>query len=300
MIDFKEIDQNGEEWELFTRDFLQQLGYYVESTVDRGPDGKKDLIVSEQLKGNLGNYKFRWLVSCKHFANRATSNSVKEVDEPNILERIEAFNCDGYIGFYSTVSSSGLNTRLTQLKENQKIKDFRIFDHKLIENYLIRIGYSDLLIRYFTESYKNIKPLHLITSNYIPLKCKTCDVDILQEMFKDQYHANYVQVHSYNGSTEHIHDVYWACKGQCDDLRSRNLPAGQYTNWQDIGDIIIPTKYVEWILATINLIKTGMSTYEEIAFKKEKEFIIAISQKVVREMTQEEKDRVGTLKEYGL
>ena len=53
MIDFKEIEQDGELWELFARDFLQQIGYYVETTVDRGPDGKKDLIVSEHLKGNL-------------------------------------------------------------------------------------------------------------------------------------------------------------------------------------------------------------------------------------------------------
>ena len=43
MIDFKEIEQDGELWELFARDFLQQIGYYVETTVDRGPDGKKDL-----------------------------------------------------------------------------------------------------------------------------------------------------------------------------------------------------------------------------------------------------------------
>lgn len=301
MIDFKEIDQNGEVWELFARDFLQEIGYYVEATVDRGPDGKKDLIVSEQLKGNLGNYKFKWLVSCKHFANRASSNSVKEVDEPNILERVEAFNCDGFIGFYSTISSSGLNTRLTQLKDNQKIKDYRIFDYKLIENYLIRIGYSDLLMRYFSESYKNIKPLHLITDNYLPLNCKSCGIDILQEMYKDQYHANYVQIYSNgpNGS-EHIHDVFSVCKGPCDDARSRNLKKGFYTNWKDIGDIIIPTKFIEWTLATLNLIRSGQNTYEEVAYKKEKEFIVTISQKVVREMTQEERTRVGTLKDYGL
>lgn len=300
MIDFKEIDQNGEEWELFCRDFLEHLGYYIESTVDRGPDGKKDLIVSEHLKGNLGNYKFKWLVSCKHFANRASSNSVKESDEPNILERIESFNCDGYIGFYSTVASSGLNTRLTQLKENEKIKDFRIFDYKLIENYLIRIGYSDILMRYFPLSYKQIKPLHLVTNKYIPLECKSCGTDILKEMFKNQYHANFVQIFSYVDNTEHIHEVYWACKGRCDDRLRFNLPKGRYTNWQDIGDIIIPTKYIEWVLATVNLIKSGGNTYEETAFKKEKEFIIAVSQKVMREMTQEEKDRIGTLKEYGI
>jgi|GEM_PF-733690 hypothetical protein len=299
MINFKEIEQTGEEWELFARDFLQQIGYYIESTVDRGPDGGKDLIVSEQLRGNLGNYRFKWLVSCKHFANRAKNGSVKEIDEPNLLEKIESFNCDGFIGFYSTVASSGLNTRLTQLKENKKIKDVRIFDYKLIENYLIRIGYSDILMRYFPDSYKQIKPLHLVTEKYIPLNCKTCGKDILEEMFRNQYHANFVQIFNYENNKEHIHEVYWACKDKCDDIRNRNLPKGFSTNWQDIGDIIIPTKFIEWILSTINLIESGRTIYEKNALKKEKEFIIAVSQKVMREMTQEEKDRIGKLREIG-
>ncbi|KAA6307450.1 hypothetical protein EZS27_040879 [termite gut metagenome] len=172
MIDFKEINKDGETWELFARDFLTEMGFYVESSVDRGPDGKKDLIVSEQLKGNLNNYKFKWLVSCKHFANRNSVNSVREEDEPNILERVKSFKCDGFIGFYSTVPSSGLNTRLTQLKNNGDIKDCRVFDYKLIENYLITIGYSELLMRYFPSSYKTIKPLHLVFNQYLPLECK--------------------------------------------------------------------------------------------------------------------------------
>ena len=183
MIDFKEIQSDGEIWELFFRDFLQELGFYIESSVDRGSDGKKDLIVSEQLKGFfLGNYKFKWLVSCKHFAHRNSSNSVKEDDEPNILERVKGFNCDGFIGFYSTVPSSSLNSRLKQLKENLELKDYRIFDYKLIENYLIRIGFSEILYRYFPISYKEIKPIHLILDEYIPLKCEVCGKDILEEM----------------------------------------------------------------------------------------------------------------------
>nr|WP_322624063.1 hypothetical protein [uncultured Flavobacterium sp.] len=300
MIDFKEIPQDGEEWELFARDFLQSLGYYIESSIDRGPDGKKDLIVSEQLKGNLGNYKLKWLVSCKHFANRKNSNSVKENDEPNVLERVKSFDCDGFIGFYSTVASSGLNTRLTQLKDNNNIKDFRIFDYKLIENLLIRIGYSNLLMRYFPKSYIKVRPLHLISDQYIPLECKTCNKDILKEMFENQYHANYVQIYSYEGGIQKILDVYWACKGSCDDIRNVNLPKGVVTNWRDIGDIIIPTKYVIWILDIINSITSETCIYEKRALEKEKEFIITISQKVVREMTQEERDRIGSLKDYGL
>ena len=299
MIDFKEINSDGEEWELFSRDLLQELGFYIEHSVDRGPDGKKDLIVSELLNGNLGKYKFKWLVSCKHFAHRQSSNSVKESDEPNILERVQSFNCDGFIGLYSTVPSSGLNTRLTQLKENGTLKDYRVFDYKLIENHLLRIGYANLLMRYFPISYKEVKPLHLITGEYIPLECKICGEDILQEMYKNQYSANYVQVFEYLDGKEHIKDVYWACKGNCDDRLRFSLKDGLHSNWQDIGDIVIPTKFVEWTIATLNQLQNGNYIYDDRAFKKEKEFIITISQKVMREMTQEEKDRIGELRRYG-
>jgi len=64
-----------------------------------------------------------------------------------------------------SIPSLVLNTRLRQLKNNGKIKDYKIFDRKLIENYLIRIGFSDILMRYFPKSYKNVKPLHLILVN---------------------------------------------------------------------------------------------------------------------------------------
>jgi hypothetical protein len=42
MVNFKEIDKDGEIWELFARDFLK-LGFYVESTVDRDYRWKKKI-----------------------------------------------------------------------------------------------------------------------------------------------------------------------------------------------------------------------------------------------------------------
>src|SRR5687768_8219253 len=98
--------------------------------------------MSEELSGILGRYRFKWLVSCKH--NAVSGISVSETEEPNILERVESFAADGFIGFYSTVPSAGLNTRLNALRNNESIKDFRIFDHKLIESYLVSVGFSTL------------------------------------------------------------------------------------------------------------------------------------------------------------
>ena len=109
------------------------------------------MLVTERLGGKLGTYQLRWLVSCKHLAK--SERSVSEGDEANILERLAHFSANGFIGFYSTLASSGLNGRLKALRDVSKIRDYSIIDGRLIESYLITGGYSPLLMRYFPSSY---------------------------------------------------------------------------------------------------------------------------------------------------
>lgn len=206
MLNFREI-ANGEDWELFARDFFQLEGFFIETTPDRGPDGGKDFLMSETIKGKVGQYKFTWLVSCKH--NATSNKSVSEVDEQNILERVKGFNADGFIGMYTTVPSSGLNNRLKQLKENQMLKDYKIYDHKYIENIMLGIGYSQLMLRYLPLSYAKIKPLHSIFGKYEALNCDHCGKDLLIEMTLSNLNANIVHV-TKKGSA-HIVDIYVAC-----------------------------------------------------------------------------------------
>lgn len=311
MIDFAELLDTGEQWELFARDFLSEIGFVVESTPDRGPDGGKDIIVIEDLTGKLNNYSFRWLVSCKHYAK--SGKSVSEVDEPNILERLESFAADGFLGFYSTVPSSGFNTRLNQLRNTRKIKDFKIFDYKLIENYLIRLGYSKLLMRYFPESYKKVKPLHLIYNEYLPLKCKSCNKDLLESLNYEEYKGIIVYLEDISDlenddvpTKYHIEDVYWVCKGKCDDkveksIRQVRKLTGRslITGWEDISDLVIPAIYLKWLFATLNTLRVGDHMYSDSAFENLKYFISAMGQKVLREMTEQERDRIKELMQFG-
>jgi hypothetical protein len=292
MIDFTEI-KNGEKWELFARDFLSENGFYIESAPDRGPDGKKDLIISENLKGNLGNYKFTWLVSCKHYAN--SKKSVTEKDEPNVLDRIKSFNCDGFIGFYSTIPSSGLNTRLNKLKDKGNIKDYRVYDHKLLENYLLTIGYSITLMRYFPISYKNIKPLHILYNEYLPLNCKKCNTDLLIKIYDNDYSGiiclveKGIDFKSKIDNNDLIEDLYWVCKGGCDiEIEAQLVKEKKITSWKDIGDLVNPSYFMKWLLSILNSIESGKDKFSKDAFEKLKYFILAISQKVIREMTQRE------------
>jgi hypothetical protein len=90
MIDFTEITYDSDDWELFARDFLAEIGFTIESPPDRGPDQGKDMLVLETVSGKLHHYTFRWLVSCKHFATSGKAVNESK-DEPNILERMRAF-----------------------------------------------------------------------------------------------------------------------------------------------------------------------------------------------------------------
>ncbi|MDH5561990.1 MAG: restriction endonuclease [Deltaproteobacteria bacterium] len=299
MIDFKEVDYEGDSWELFARDFLEEVGFFIESTPDRGPDGGKDLLVSEELKGKLNKYRFRWLVSCKHFAT--SGRSVAEKDEPNILERLSSFGADGFIGFYSTVPSSGLNTRLNDLKKELKIKDFRIFDQKIIENYLIRIGYSKLIMRYLPESYKIVKPLHKVLDEYIPLTCEVCGKDLLEALYRENYKGIIAQASDLDEKgVEHVKKVYCACKGAC-DKQLRDSIYKKYkltTSWKDISDLAIPLEFLRYVISAINQLHDGEYHYEKDAFEKEKQIIISLAQKVLRETTEKEKERVVSLMSF--
>jgi Restriction endonuclease len=159
-LNFKEIAQanlaTGEqdEFELFARDFFAYLGYKIISEPDRGQDGGKDILIQESRIGIGGETKLLWLVSCKHFAhsNSGKGKAVGVDDEINVSDRIKSNRCDGFIGFYSTIASSGLTQKLEGLSENDR-KEFKIFHRGNIEEILFKaLEGLQIARRYFPKS----------------------------------------------------------------------------------------------------------------------------------------------------
>ena len=157
-FDFKEIAQantgSGDQdlFELFCRDFLSKLGFEILENPSRGSDGGlgKDLIVIERKNGYTGIDEVQWLVSCKHFAH--SGKSVGTEDEKEITDRVIATGSDGFMGFYSTLPSSGLNAKFQGIKENSNISVF-YFDRAKIEEELTEKDYLvKLALRYFPKS----------------------------------------------------------------------------------------------------------------------------------------------------
>lgn len=116
LINFKEIPigkkltENLDDFEKFARDFLIASGFEIITDPTRGADGGLDIKALEKRKGNFGTTDFYWLVSCKHYANSGKAVGVS--DEIDIIDRMNSNQCNGFMGFYSSIASSGLLKKL--------------------------------------------------------------------------------------------------------------------------------------------------------------------------------------------
>lgn len=307
ILDFREIPQanlaNGSQdtFELFARDFLEMLGFEVESGPDRGQDGGRDLIVLEKRQGILSTTNIRWLVSCKHKAH--SGQSVNDADEQDISDRLRAHNATGFMGFYSTIISSPLGRKIRALQTNFEVM---IFDHERIEAQLFEGNNvsSTIIRRYFPISYNNLQSQQNSPANlfeeYTPLQCNCCKKDLLTEdamqlsiiVFVEN--PKFAEEYDYNKSK--YEDIYFACKGNCDQkLESYYERQGYITKWEDIADIMIPNHYLAWNMAVLNRVRSGEDVYSDQAFEKLKQFILRVSQYVVKNRTDDQTERLRQL-----
>jgi hypothetical protein len=61
----------------------------------------------------------------------------------------------------------------------------------------------------------------------------------------------------------------------------------------------MPNQFVFWIVGLLNRLRDG-TTFSEEAFEKKKRIIMAIGQKVLREVTETERERLWTLMRWAL
>src|SRR5690606_24270815 len=161
-------------FELFARDFLEFMGYEILSDPDRGADGGKDILVQETRTGVGGTTQIKWLVSCKHKAH--SGNSVTPTDEANIRDHVKANDCQGFIGFYSTIASTGLSGNLDGMKGKFEVQ---VFDREKIEGKILNSTKGlEVANRYFPKSIEewrteNPKPAAIFAETS-SLKCRVC------------------------------------------------------------------------------------------------------------------------------
>jgi Restriction endonuclease len=294
-LDFREIAQanhasgSQDSFELFTRDFLEFLGYKIVLDPSRGPDGGKDVVVEEKRTGVGGDTIIKWLVSCKH--NAHSGRSVNTNDDANICDRVAANKCDGFIGVYSTLPSTGLSTALTGLKDKMEAQ---VFDCERIEGRLLSNSNGQHLARrYFPASMSKWARQHPKVANIFTtsptLKCKNCGFELLS------IPASGIVVAWIDHTKNRTEEFYWCCKGKCDQhLAHQRRNSGFTDEWEDIPDVAIPLVFTRWIMSPLNELHGGHQ-YSEQAFEALKQFILSVYPFVAREATDEEVERIRSL-----
>lgn len=283
-------------FEMFARDFLEAQGFRIVQGPGRGADGGRDLIVEELRVGVGGETLVRWLVSCKHYAHSGKSVGVE--DETNIMDRLKASKATGFLAFYSTIPSSGLVTRLQELAPTC---ESTVFDRAKIEASLLKSESGHRLFsRYFPVSYRTWTGAHPSKPQLLfkeePLTCVYCNKDLLNE--ENVGLSMLVMLQSM--STKQIDDVYWCCKGHCDDmLRSKRQNHSHIDLWDEMSDYIVPTFYILAVVNHLNAINRG-DRFSPEALKAFRRFLIATFHRVSRTLTPREKELVKMNIEYGI
>jgi hypothetical protein len=288
----KETPGEQDTFELFARDVLEHIGFKIISQPNRGPDQGKDIVIEEIRRGVGGESKIRWLVSCKHYANMG--RSVNPDDEVNILERTNVHKCDGFLGFYSTLQSTGL----ASLLEGQSSIGTQVYDRERIERTLLGSSHGITIAkRYFPESMRKWAaetgaPADLMVETGSLL----CD-HTRENLLLPKPRGIIVLARSAIGDQQKVHfeEIYWCLKGEPDRiLESRCSEKGLITAWEDIPDVIMPPIYLKWCLTALSELHNGY-TYSEQAFAKLKQFLICTFPYAARNLREDERERIKTL-----
>lgn len=288
MIDFKEVP-DGDAWEAFCRDYLVALGLMVETPPAKGPDGGMDLLVREQLKGSLASRPFTWLVSCKHYAT--SGKAVGTSDEINITDRLAQHKANGFIGFYSTLASASLVTRLKELQADNKIEAYEIYDGTRIENGFHNIGLSGVLLQHLPVSHTSLRPIHPLLGKYRPLPCDICGKDLLKSSVMQETLGNVVFAKRLSDDEDDfVAIVHFVCKGVCNQgLEDALYRRGLLTGWDDIADYCNPLIFMRRITGYINQMRNRPESYSKGAHDRLIEFYLTVSQRTLRQTHSEDR-----------
>lgn len=250
-IDFSEI-KSATEFEQFTRDLLQSMGYRIETPPGEGNDGGKDMIVSELMEGRLSSKKVRYLVSCKH-----TKHAVGTADEGNITQRVDKHGCHAFLGVYSSHLTQTLVNDFEGLKRsnrNGELFDIVVLDGAAITKELFENVDGPRLVRqYFPRAH--LAYLKSVTESYVfhrrPIfRCAECKDDILSDL------QGYIVYESSYGSADdpykpsedggnriYLHDIKPYCRAHAPD--SAGLPAGW--TMRPLEKLIDPAAYMRLV-----------------------------------------------------
>jgi Restriction endonuclease len=302
-IDFTEIPLASggsgaqDTFELFAEELLKVIGYRIVQGPGRGPDGGRDLIVEETRKGIDGCTTVRLMVSCKHFAH--SQRAVGTEDETNITDRMRAAKASGFIGFYSTLPSSALITRLNELREGTANFDCLVYNRERIEKAILE-GLHGLAIarRYLPLSFArwsrdNPPRPNLLMADDKPICCVRCGVDLATP--DNGRLGNVVYWHDNSNVIKHMYTV---CKGSCDNAyKLRFDRQGLIDSHDELELFLNPTLFIVQVGKLLS--RCHYKQYADDVVDELKRLMGRAFHYVSRDLTSEEKAAVELRIEIG-
>lgn len=149
MLDFTEIDKDGNNFELFVRELLFRLGQRPFWS-GRGPDGGRDLLCEEPRQSLIFPDTRLWLVQCKHNAHSGDSVSIADLD--NIIDSCAHHGTNAYLLVCSTHPSSTVVNRLEGITKTRSSFVATYWDAVAIERFLSTPTLWTLAQRFFPKS----------------------------------------------------------------------------------------------------------------------------------------------------
>jgi len=147
---------------------------------------------------------------------------------------VSVHECDGFIGFYSTLPSTSLGSNLGGLQRKMEIQSF---DKERIEKILFESPQGlKLASRYFPLSFQrysieNPKPVKIFADE-LSVNCEYCNSNLLSEEKKGMGIFVFLQkVEEEEGIYyfKEYQKAYFSCKGECDRiLKNRYFQYGIY------------------------------------------------------------------------
>ena len=237
----------------------------------------------------------KWLVSCKHKAHSGAS--VTPEDEPDIHDRVRTHDCQGFLGFYSTIPSSGLATKLNAPTLPFEVQ---VYDPEKIERHLLTSSSGLALAkRFFPKSLVRWQKEHPTPAKIFreepALFCWYCEKSLLLPKPHGIVVVWTTLPEKDQPRREHTEHVYWCCKGWCDKaLQAQYRHQGLIDGWEDIPDLLMPIAYIRWVMTMFNEFHRGM-TYSTEALANSKKLLLNLFPLMCRDMTEEEKERINRL-----
>ncbi|SMF92270.1 Restriction endonuclease [Paenibacillus uliginis N3/975] len=133
MLDFKELNTDGNEFELLIREILFNMGMRVYWS-GKGPDGGKDLLCVESPKSKILPIEKRWLVQCKHYAHAERAVPISDVGD--IIDLCIQHDATGYLLVCSTYPSSTVVNKLEAINSRSNNLSAIFWDSAMLERLL--------------------------------------------------------------------------------------------------------------------------------------------------------------------